>query len=1164
MITARLPRGVGHHFRNVVYFGTTLVCLLAFSVGHLLYGQATGSISGTVSDASGSAVPGARVTVTVPTTGFTRSAITNERGEYIIPLLGVAIYNLKVENSGFAPATVENVRLQVDEHRELDFKLSPATVQTSVEVSATPVAVQTADGTLGQVITTQQVSDLPLNGRDFVQLATLTPGTSQETNPNSFFNAGPSSEASARGSFSLSVGGSRANSTDWLLDGNDNNELTAGAISILSSIDSIQEFKVLTYNYSAEWGTRGGPTVLVTTKSGTDQFHGSLFEFLRNTSLDARSFFAASTEKFNLNQFGASLGGPIKKDKVFFFADYEQKYQRHAIPFTGLVPSVAQRNGDFSHDAFGNPTADVLINPYATQGTDANPTYVPFQCSGGSALPAAPNGSQASGTPCNIIPQNLIDPVGRQLINLYPLPNANNAALGYNFVSQPVRKLDEGKFDIRVDENLSTKDTLFSRFSYDQAGSYVPGGAPGFAEQGPFASNQSIANHARNAAISETHVFSPTMVNQASAGFNRIFDYITSQGNNSCYARAIGIPGANLGGGSCGLTSVEMTTYWSLGDRGYAPFIGGTNVWSFSDSLDIVRGKHDLRIGGMIRANQLNTVAVGFPNGFWVVTGLWTGEPAADLLTGLTSLAIHDQEFGGSNTGRRWKLYRPFIQDDWRVSKNLTLNLGLAWAMMTPQTEVGNRQSDFDPASGKFLVAGQGADARAGVQMDWTALEPRLGAAWKPFGKSNTVVRGGYAIYHDSSWNMGAQGLWQNPPYYAESGAFAFGGTCTFATAVCASRGLTPSAIAMSAGFPTFAAPPNPADFEGTILSQNRDFKQGRIQQFNVNLEQELPGQVVVTAGYAGSRSSHILVFGNNVNVGSPSACGTVKGYTMGCGPNGAAFGVPYPAFPFSEIDSIFDAGLAHYNSLQIKAETKSARHGLYALIGYTYSRAYDTGFSDGLGSIIGATYFPLPNWQKLDWGLSQINLNHNFTASVIYQLPLGRGHKWGNKWNSATNAIGGGWELTVIEKATSGFPVFVVDGNNGSGANLLNTNVQSLIRPDQVCNPVLSHPTLSEWFNPACFAQPAPGELGNANRTPLSGPDFVNTDFSIIKHFEPHERVRVDFRAEFFNLFNHPQFGAPGGNGYGADFASPSTFAVVNYTVNNPRLVQFALKLAF
>jgi len=1006
-----------------------------------------------------------------------------------------------------------------------------------------------------------------LNGRDFVQLANLTPGVTQETNPNSFFNGGPSSEASARGSFSLSVGGSRANSTDWLLDGNDNNELTSGAISILSSIDSIQEFKVLTYNYSAEWGTRGGPTVLVTTKSGTDQFHGSLFEFFRNTDLDARSFFAATTEKFNLNQFGGSLGGPIRKNKTFFFADIEQKDQRHGIPYTGLVPTAAMRTGDFSHDAFGNPSTGNLFNASATQGTDANPVIVPFQCdSAGNALPAAPDGSQPVGTPCNKIPQGLINPIGQKLINLYPLPNANNAALGYNFVSEPVRSLNEGKFDIRLDQNFTNQDSLFARFSYDQATSYVPGGAPGFAEAGAFASNQGIINHGRNAAISETHIFSPTTVNQLSAGYNRIFDYITSQGTSSCISAAFGIPGANLGGGSCGLTSVSMPSgsFWSLGDRGYTPFVGGTNVFTVSDSLDMIRGKHEIRVGGSIRANQLNTVAVGFPNGFWIVTGGWSGNPAADVLLGLPSLAIHDQEFGGGETGRRWKLYRPFVEDNWRVNKSLTLNLGVAWALATPVSEVANRQADFNPANGEFLIAGKNVGANTGINMDFTAVEPRIGVAWKPFGNGNTVIRGGYGIFHDSSWNQGAQGLWQNPPSYAESDAFAFfPNTCTVATAACAKNGLTPVGISMSAGFPTFTAPPNPADFTGTLLAQNTDFKQGRFQQFNINVEHQLPGQIVLTAGYAGSRSSHVLNYGNNINVGSPGACGTA-GYTFGCGPNGASFGVPYTGFPFSTIQNIFDSGQAHYNSLQIKAETKSTRYGIYALVGYTYSRAYDTGFTDGLGTNIGATYFPLPGWQNADWALSQINLNHDFTASVIYQLPFGKGRKFGGNWKGAANAIAGNWELTVIEKATSGFPVFVIDSANTSGVNFQNANAQSLIRPNQTCNPVLSNPTLSAWFNASCFSQPAPGELGNANRTPLSGPDFVNTDFSVIKHFMlPREGMRLDFRAEFFNLFNHAQFGSPGGQS-GADFNSPATFAVVNTTVNNPRLVQFALKLAF
>lgn len=1140
--------------RRVVF--ALIAFFLVFSTR--VHGQATGSISGSITDASGSPVSAARVTVTAQETGVSRDSITDSAGHYDIPLLGVAHYTVRAELQGFQTVEQRDVRLQVDEHREIDFTLAPASLKQTVEVTATAVEVQTTNPTLGQVITSQQVAELPLNGRDFVQLATLTPGTSQETNPGSFFTSGADSEVAARGSFSLSVGGSRANSTDWLLDGNDNNELTAGGISILPSIDAIQEFKVLTYNYSAEYGTRAGPTVLVTTKSGTNQLHGSAFEFFRNTDLDARSFFATNTEKFNLNQFGGSVGGPIRKDKTFFFADIQNKMQRHGIPYTGLVPSVAMRNGDFTDNAFGQPNAPgLLTNPNVSGAANAS-----FQCDGaGNAIPAAPNGSQAAGAPCNKIPANLINPIAAQMINIYPLPNANNPALGYNYVNEPVRKLNEGEFDVRVDENFSAKDSAFARFSYDQAASWVPGGGPGLAEASPFGSNEGILNHARNVALSETHVFSPRTVNQISGGYNRIFDYIDSQGNYSCLSQKIGIPGANLGGVSCGLTSTQMDGgYWSLGDRGYSPFQGGTNVFSISDSLDMIRGGHDIKVGGEIRANQMNVLAEGFQDGYWIFTGLWSNEPMADFLLGLPSLAIHDQTFNGNVTGRRWKLFRPFVQDDWKVSKNLTLNVGVAWALVTPITEAHNRQADFNPANAQFLVAGQNAGPSAGIQWDLTALEPRFGFAWKPWGSDKTAVRGGYAIYHDSSWNQGAQGLWQNPPYYAESDAFAFGGACTFTTAACATTyGLTPSAINMSNGFPIFTTPPNPADFTGTIQSQNLNFKQGRVQQFNINLERQLPGQVVVTAGYAGSRDSHLLIDGNNLNVTTPSACGTVSGYTLGCGSGGAVLGIPYPAFPFSTISNINDVGRAHYNSLQIKAETRSAQYGLYALIGYTYSRTHDNGLTDGLGTPIGATYFPLPGWQNLDWGLSQINNNQNFTASLIYQLPLGHGRKFGNSWNGPANVVFGGWELNVIEKATSGFPVFVIDSNNSSGVNFEN-NGNSLNRPNQVCNPQAGNPTISQWFNTNCFAFPVAGELGNASRTPVSGPDFVNTDFSVIKHFPlPREGARLDFRGEFFNLFNHPQFGLPG-----ADINSPATFGSISSTVNNPRVIQFALKLLF
>jgi hypothetical protein len=482
LISAQDPADMNSHaILRFPILRALLLFVLALLLSPTLHAQATGSFSGSVLDKSGSAIPGATVTATSQGTGLARNTQTDNAGHYLIPLLPVGLYTVRVDASGFQSGESKDLRLQVDEARELDFPLAPATVVTSVEVVSNAVAVQTTSPSLGQVITSQQVSQLPLNGRDFVQLATLTAGATAETNPNSFFTSAASSEVAARGSFSLSVGGSRPNSTDWLLDNVDDNELTAGGIAIYPSIDDIQEFKVLTYTYSAEFGTRAGPTVLVTTKSGTNNFHGSLFEFVRNTDLDAKSYFASSKEKFNLNQFGGSIGGPIFKNKTFFFVDGEQKYQLHGITFTGLVPSLAMRTGDFSADPFGNPVAGIgIVNPNMI-GASTSPTTYPnvyYQCDTlGNPLASNPDGSQAQGTPCNKIPAGQINNIGQAMMNLYPAPNANNAAAGYNFVNVPVRQLDDTKFDGRLDQTFSEKDTLFGRFSYDQAFSYVPGGS---------------------------------------------------------------------------------------------------------------------------------------------------------------------------------------------------------------------------------------------------------------------------------------------------------------------------------------------------------------------------------------------------------------------------------------------------------------------------------------------------------------------------------------------------------------------------------------------------------------------------------------------------------------------------------------------------------------
>jgi len=452
IVSAKCPKSVkssaGTKFHPILRL--VFICVLALTISPAMHGQATGSFSGNVLDKSGSGVPGATVTVTSQETGLTRDGKTDTAGHYLIPLLPVGAYTLRVDAAGFQSVVSKDLRLQVDEARELDYSLVPATVNTTVEVSGDAVAVETANHSLGQVITSQEVSQLPLNGRDFVQLATLTAGATAETNPNSFFTSAASSEVAARGPFSLSVGGSRPNSTDWLLDGVDNNELTSGGISILASIDDIQEFKVLTYTYSAEYGTRAGPTVLITTKSGTNAIHGSLFEFVRNTDLDAKSYFATGAEKFNLNEFGGAVGGPIRKDKTFLFVDGEQKDQLHGITFTGLVPSLAMRTGDFSADPFGNPVSvGTIVNPnmYGASNPD-------FQCdSSGNPMPANSNGSQNPGVNCNKIPAGLINPIGQAMINLYPknLVNAGNPNASYNFVNSPVRQLyDTSSMDVSI------------------------------------------------------------------------------------------------------------------------------------------------------------------------------------------------------------------------------------------------------------------------------------------------------------------------------------------------------------------------------------------------------------------------------------------------------------------------------------------------------------------------------------------------------------------------------------------------------------------------------------------------------------------------------------------------------------------------------------------
>jgi hypothetical protein len=587
--------------------------------------------------------------------------------------------------------------------------------------------------------------------------------------------------------------------------------------------------------------------------------------------------------------------------------------------------------------------------------------------------------------------------------------------------------------------------------------------------------------------------------------------------------------------------------YWSVGDRGFAPFVGGTSIYHLQDSFDAVRGHHTLRIGGEYRPNQLQSLTAAWQNGFYTFDNLFTagftngslnnatGNPIATILLSLPIEVVHDYLFHGTWVGRRWKIFRPYIQDEWRVKPSLTLSLGLAYNITSPTIEASNRQSNFDFPTGHFYIAGINSGPRVGQNWELDAFEPRIGFAWSPSAAKTWAVRGGYGIYHASGWNQGTQGLWLNPPYEVETNMFG--------------DDIHPSSTTtLAQGFSTPTFSPNPATFTGNISTQPLSAKLGFFQQYNLNVQKQLPGGFLATVAYAGSRFSHVMTTNFNLNTPPPNLLGF----------NPASLR-PYPQY--TDATCFCDRGQGKYDSLQLKLETTSTRHGLYLLAAYTYSKGFDNGLWDQLGTPTSVPYFPLSVPYAKDKGLAETDLTNNFITSLVYALPFGRGQRFGSTLSGVSQAFVGNWQTNAIVKLTSGFPIFMETASNNSGTNLAgNGGSAGLNRPDRICNGQLSgsQRSVNEWFNINCFVDPAPGKLGDSTRTPLYGPNFLNDDFSLFKNFPIRESMQFQFRAEMFNIFNHPQFANPG------NLEGSPGFGQITYTVNNPRLIQFALKFLF
>jgi hypothetical protein len=1090
------------------------VAIGGFAVGSA-HAQAVATMSGTVQDGSGAVLPGAQVAARNEGTLQERNAITDSQGHYVITLLPIGKYTVGVTATGFNKAENTGVSLEVGQSITLDFKMTLQTVSQQLEVTGESLQVQVerTDGSLGQLIHTEQVSELPLNGRNFVQLALLTSGEAKGR-PGTFLNQGGTSEVAFRASVSLSSQGMRENANDWLYDGLDNNELTAGGVGFLPSIDAISEFKIVSYNFSAQYGSRAGNTVLVSSKSGTNSFHGSAFEFLRNDVLDARNFFDGPQKgKYIQNEYGASLGGPVVKSKTFFFLDFQVNTSRQGLTILNSVPTALEKQGIFT-ESFPNAPAVPIYDPNTT-ATDP--------ITGKLTRTAFANMT---------IPSNRISTIAKALLAFFPDPTFTDR-LANNYLSNPVKTLNDGQWDIRLDHELTTNDHIFARFSWDNANQWNPGGLPGFAS-----TNQTFTTHARNMALSWSHVFSPSVVNQVSAGYNRDFNYIESFGFGTNESQKLGIPGANLGSlATSQLTRMSITAFATLGDRVYTPYQGGTGIYNYVDTLHIVKGQHSLVFGFDFRAMQLNLLGDSFQSGTMSFNRFFTagfnaaaasgtmdsaGNALASFMLGLPASGSINADFFGSVFGRRWKEYRGFGEDNWTVNRNLNLQLGLAYAVTTPISESSDRISNLDFATGKIYVGGVNGGHTVGVKTDFGNIEPRIGFAWTPSRLGGLVVRGGYGIYHDYGSLGGSTGEYQNPPF---ANAYTFNSDSITAVRT------------LSTGFP-ITTPPDPVTYPGVWHTYDANLKQGLVQQWNLNLQDQVAHNYLLTVAYTGTRGSRL----NNRNVDLNTA-------TPGSGNNPAARR-PYPQY--NQILETISNGWVKYDSGQVKLERRTSG-GLYALVAYTYSKALSNGLKQEITGDPGVNYFPFSPFVNADTGATATDMRHNLTISFLYDLPFGKGKRFLGSLSGPTQAVLGGWQVNGVMLVHSGFALGETMSTSASGTSFGN-------RPNIVpgCAGTVTNPTPAKWFDTSCFSSPATGVLGNAPRTWLYGPGQVNVDMSFSKNFALSEQFKLQFRSELFNIFNHAQF-APPAVAFGA-----ATFGTVTSTVNSSRQVQFALKLTF
>jgi hypothetical protein len=1167
-----------------------VVTALFFSGASVSFAQVdAGAILGTVKDSSGAVVPSAKVTLTNDDTGLVVTTTTGGSGEYTFSPIKIGHYSLAAELKGFQRVEHTHVTVQVQQRVVVDFVLPPGQMTQTVEVSAAPPALQTQEASVGQVIGEKSINDLPLNGRNFTFLARLSAGVTQ----------GQQDTRGLGASGSFSANGSRPAQNNYLLDGIDNNTnlvdfLNGTAFAVRPPIDALAEFKVQTNDYSAEFGRAAGAILNATIKSGTNQFHGTAWEFLRNDALDAANFFENSgglkKGKYRQNQFGASLGGPLWRNKTFFFVDYEGTRIRQAIPYVSSVPTALERSSGYAN-------LSELLSQGGTRTDVLGRTFPLGQVFDPSTTRAVGSGFVRDPFPGNILPANRLDPNGIKLLDLYPAPN--NPGLFNNYASNPVQSNDVNQYDVRVDQNFSDKDSLFARVSYSDNPQLIPGPFPGIADGGAFYTGDQSAT-AINAVVSETHSFSPNLVNEIRVGYNRLAtDRVQPFANTLGIPEQFGIQGVPQVASNGGLGGIDIQGLNGLGSSDYIPSIEYSNTYQFTDNLTKHLGRHSLKVGYEFQRLRFSILQPPQGRGHWSYSGLYTDIPtqisgntglAQLLLTPTPGTVPGAANFVGgadniaasniANTDQKHNYSGLYFQDDFQVTPKLTVNLGLRWEYFGQLIELYGAQSNFLPSGvpgkpSEFLltkqrcntplspefVAATVADNIKTVCSDVPGLghsqlsnfSPRVGFAYQLTPK--LVVRGGYGFFYGGfensvvetyvdfpfQFSLGYPNLVPNAPVTFPNGTI---GTLE--------TGLT--AIPLTSD----AVQPSGVSFTGEDYHMKTPYTQG----YNLTFQYQLSANDTVQAGYVGNTVRHLGVYT------PPNAPGEL----LPPGLNQYDF-APYPDFQTNFTYTSFAAN-SFYNSLQLNYERRF-NNGLSMLANFTWSKCR-TDAVDVLNqtALTGYRAPRLPGFGiQGDYGLCEFDVPKAFHFSGSYDLPVGHGRKYLANSRGIVDALLGGWGTNWILTLQDGQPGTVpcaITTTSGFGCN-------ALLVPNQ---DVYAHNrSVDQWLNPAAFASPPVATtVGQSDYSPLGGapsqflgPGYHRLDFSLFKSFRITERTRIEFRSEFFNLTNTPNFSLPGfgGNGVTAapgalDYTS-SEFGKITSTrdlQNDQREIQIALKL--